>query len=304
MTLRVPFLLFLDIGRVGGVAAAGFLHGALDGVFGVFPVGVFELVVEFLLEPFHVAGDPFEVLDHLGEEDFAETGLVFFAQVAFCAGEQVSEMRQAEAFAIFQKIHEFILIPFEELKEGGQIPLVGGFNLFTDVAALILHPDPGADVVCFGLRIGSGFLQAAQKGGLVAGGVVVHLLFEILCKLFQVGFQDQGAAQAVAVEKHFLVMIFAEACFIGLEPDIVLHIGSAGTQGKIDGVLLQGAVDEAERALVLFTEGIHERDGVKLFFHICKPPGEIFLREQAGLSARRRKCNTEVIIAQGRKRGK
>ena len=99
-------------------------------------------------------------------------------------------------------------------------------------------------------------------------------------------------------------MIFAETCFIGLEPDIVLHLGGAGTQGEIDGVLLEGAMDEAERALVLFTEGIHERDGVKLFFHICKPPGEIFLREQAGLSGRRRKCNTEVIIAQGRKRGK
>ena len=94
---------------------------------------------------------------------------------------------------------------------------------------------------------------------------------------------DQGAAQAVAVEKHFLIMIFAETCFIGLEPDIVLHIGSAGTQGEIDGVLLEGAMDEAERALVLFTEGIHERNRVKLFFHICKPPGEIFLRERAGL---------------------
>ena len=112
---------------------------------------------------------------------------------------------------------------------------------------------------------------------------MLHLLLEILCDLFQVGFQDQGAAQAVAVEKHFLVMIFAETCFIGLEPDIVLHIGSAGTQGEIDGVLLEGAMDEAERALVLFTEGIHERNRVKLFFHICKPPGEIFLRERAGL---------------------
>ena len=75
--------------------------------------------------------------------------------------------------------------------------------------------------------------------------------------------------------QHFLVMIFAEACFIGLEPDIVLHIGSTGSKGEIDGVLLQGALDEAEWALVLFMEGVHERDGVKLFFHMCKPPGLI-----------------------------
>ena len=277
------FLLFLDVWRVCGVAAAGLLHGTLDSVFCIFPVGVFELVVEFLLEPFHITGDPFKILDHLREEDLPKPGLVFFVQVAFCTGEQVSEMGQTEALAIFQKLHEFIFIPFEELKEGGKITLVGGLDLLTDIAALVLHPDPGADVICFRFRIGSGFFQAAQKGGLVAGAVVLHLLLEILCELFQVGFQDQGAAQAVAVEKHFLIMIFAETCFIGLEPDIVLHIGSAGTQGEIDGVLLEGAMDEAERALVLFTEGIHERNRVKLFFHICKPPGEIFLRERAGL---------------------
>ena len=277
------FLLFLDVWRVCGVAAAGLLHGTLDSVFCIFPVGVFELVVEFLLEPFHITGDPFKILDHLREEDLPKPGLVFFVQVAFSTGEQVSEMGQTEALAIFQKLHEFIFIPFEELKEGGKITLVGGFDLLTDIAALVLHPDPGADVICFRFRIGSRFFQAAQKGGLVAGAVVLHLLLEILCELFQVGFQDQGAAQAVAVEKHFLIMIFAETCFIGLEPDIVLHIGSAGTQGEIDGVLLEGAMDEAERALVLFTEGIHERNRVKLFFHICKPPGEIFLRERAGL---------------------
>ena len=269
------FRLFLDVWRVGRVAAAGFLHGTLDGIFCIFPVGVFELVVEFLLEPFHITGDPFKVLDHLREEDLPKPGLVFFVQVAFCTGEQISEMGQTEALAIFQKLHEFIFIPFEELKEGGKITLVGGLDLLTDIAALVLHPDPGADVICFRFRIGSGFFQAAQKGGLVAGAVVLHLLLEILCELFQVGFQDQGAAQAVAVEKHFLIMIFAETCFIGLEPDIVLHIGSAGTQGEIDGVLLEGAMDEAERALVLFTEGIHERNRVKLFFHICKPPGLI-----------------------------
>lgn len=269
------FLLFLDVWWVCWVAAAGLLHGTLDSVFCIFPVGVFELVVEFLLEPFHITGDPFKILDHLREEDLPKPGLVFFVQVAFCTGEQVSEMGQTEALAIFQKLHEFIFIPFEELKEGGKITLVGGLDLFTDIAALVLHPDPGADVICFRFRIGSGFFQAAQKGGLVAGAVVLHLLLEILCELFQVGFQDQGAAQAVAVEKHFLVMIFAETCFIGLEPDIVLHIGSAGTQGEIDGVLLEGAMDEAERALVLFTEGIHERNRVKLFFHICKPPGLI-----------------------------
>ena len=45
----------------------------------------------------------------------------------------------------------------------------------------------------------------------------------------------------------------------------------------------EAGTDETERALVLFTEGIHERNRVKLFFHICKPPGEIFLRERAGL---------------------
>ena len=277
------FLLFLDVWRVCGVAAAGLLHGTLDSVFCIFPVGVFELVVEFLLEPFHITGDPFKILDHLREEDLPKPGLVFFVQVAFSTGEQVSEMGQTEALAIFQKLHEFIFIPFEELKGGGKITLVGGLDLLTDIAALVLHPDPGADVICFRFRIGSGFFQAAQKGGLVAGAVVLHLLLEILCELFQVGFQDQGAAQAVAVEKHFLIMIFAETCFIGLEPDIVLHIGSTGSQGEIDGVLLQGALDEAEWALVLFTEGDHERDGVKLFFHICKPPGEIFLRERAGL---------------------
>lgn len=277
------FLLFLDVWRVCGVAAAGLLHGTLDSVFCIFPVGVFELVVEFLLEPFHITGDPFKILDHLREEDLPKPGLVFFVQVAFSTGEQVSEMGQTEGLAIFQKLHEFIFIPFEELEKGGEVPLVGGLDLLTDIAALVLHPDPGADVVCLGLRVGNRFFQAAQKGGLVAGAVVLHLLLEILCELFQVGFQDQGAAQAVAIEKHFLVMILAEACFIGLEADIVLHIGSTGSQGEIDGVLLQRALDEAEGALVLFTESVHERNRVKLFFHICKPPGEIFLRERAGL---------------------
>lgn len=269
------FLLLLDVWRVCGVAAAGLLHGTLDSVFCIFPVGVFELVVEFLLEPFHITGDPFKILDHLGEEDFAEAGLVFFVQVAFCTGEQVSEMGQTEALAIFQKLHEFIFIPFEELKEGGKITLVGGLDLLTDIAALVLHPDPGADVICFRFRIGSGFFQATKKRRLLTGGVMIHLFLKVFCELFQVRFQDQGAAQAVAIEKHFLVMILAEACFIGLEADIVLHIGSTGSQGEIDGVLLQGALDEAEGAFVLFTESVHERDGVKLFFHICKPPGLI-----------------------------
>ena len=269
------FLLLLDVWRVCGVAAAGLLHGTLDGIFCIFPVGVFELVVEFLLEPFHITGDPFKVLDHLRKEDLPKPGLVFFVQVAFCTGEQVSEMGQTEALAIFQKLHEFIFIPFEELKEGGKITLVGGLDLLTDIAALVLHPDPGADVICFRFRIGSGFFQAAKERGFLIGGIVFHLFLEIFGEPFQVGFQDQGAAQAVAIEKHFLVMIFTEACFVCLEPDIILHIGSAGTQGEIDGVLLQRALDEAEGALVLFAEGVHERDGVKLFFHICKPPGLI-----------------------------
>ena len=113
------FLLFLDVWRVGGVAAAGFLHGTLDGIFCIFPVGVFELVVEFLLEPFHITGDPFKVLDHLREEDLPKPGLVFFVQIALCTGEQVAEMGQAEAFSIFQKVHELVLISFEELEKGG-----------------------------------------------------------------------------------------------------------------------------------------------------------------------------------------
>ena len=113
------FLLLLDVWWVCGVAAAGLLHGTLDSVFCIFPVGVFELVVEFLLEPFHITGDPFKILDHLREEDLPKPGLVFFVQVAFCTGEQVSEMGQTEALAIFQKLHEFIFIPFEELKKGG-----------------------------------------------------------------------------------------------------------------------------------------------------------------------------------------
>lgn len=269
------FLLFLDVWWVCWVAAAGLLHGTLDSVFCIFPVGVFELVVEFLLEPFHITGNPLKVLDHLWEEDLPKPGLVFFVQVAFCTGEQVSEMGQTEALAIFQKLHEFIFIPFEELKEGGKITLVGGLDLLTDIAALVLHPDPGADVICFRFRIGSGFFQATKKRRLLTGGVMIHLFLKVFCEFFQVRFQDQGAAQAVAIEKHFLVMILAEACFIGLEADIVLHIGSTGSQGEIDGVLLQGALDEAEGALVLFAEGVHERDGVKLFFHICKPPGLI-----------------------------
>lgn len=223
------FLLFLDVWWVCWVAAAGLLHGTLDSVFCIFPVGVFELVVEFLLEPFHITGDPFKVLDHLREEDLPKPGMVFFVQVAFCTGEQVSEMGQTEALAIFQEFHEFIFIPFEELKEGGKITLVGGLDLFTDIAALVLHPDPGADVVCFHFRIGSGFFQTAKERGFLASGIVFHLFLEIFGELFQVGFQDQGAAQAVAIEKHFLVMIFAEACFIGLEPDVILHIGSAGS---------------------------------------------------------------------------
>lgn len=223
------FLLFLDVWWVCWVAAAGLLHGTLDSVFCIFPVGVFELVVEFLLEPFHITGNPLKVLDHLWEEDLPKPGLVFFVQVAFCTGEQVSEMGQTEALAIFQKLHEFIFIPFEELKEGGKITLVGGLDLLTDIAALVLHPDPGADVICFRFRIGSGFFQAAKKRRFLTGGVMIHLFLKVFCELFQVRFQDQGAAQAVAVEKHFLVMIFAEACFIGLEPDVILHIGSSGS---------------------------------------------------------------------------
>ena len=97
-----------DAGRAGKVNP---LRAAIDRIqMHTLPIKCLETGVAWIL---------FEVLDHLGEEDFAEAGLVFFVQIALCTGEQVAEMGQAEAFSIFQKVHELVLISFEELEKGG-----------------------------------------------------------------------------------------------------------------------------------------------------------------------------------------
>lgn len=49
--------LFLLIGGIRRIAAAGLLHGPLHRVPGIFPVGIFETIIKFFLEPVHIFHD-------------------------------------------------------------------------------------------------------------------------------------------------------------------------------------------------------------------------------------------------------
>lgn len=87
------FILLVD--RVGGVAAPELLHTALDGVFGVFPVGVPVAVVEFFHKPGNVLTHALHVALHQVEQKREESVFLLVVQLVVRFGADVSEMVEA-----------------------------------------------------------------------------------------------------------------------------------------------------------------------------------------------------------------
>lgn len=68
--------------RVCGITAFQFLHTALDGVFGILPVGIFVAVVEFLHKPGYVFGKTGHILFHQREDHIIEFRFLLIIQAA------------------------------------------------------------------------------------------------------------------------------------------------------------------------------------------------------------------------------
>ena len=83
--------------------------------------------------------------------------------------------------------------------------------------------------------------------------------------------ENPCVAECVAVVEHFLEMRAAEACLVGHLADVSLHVGSTASEDKVQKVMLNASLDEAERTFVIGIYGIIQGDGIKLLFHIQSP---------------------------------
>ena len=76
------------------------------------------------------------------------------------------------------------------------------------------------------------------------------------------GLEDQSVAEGVAVVEHFFHMFSAKSRLVCLVTDVTFHVGGTVSQNKVEGVLLQFPLYEAEWAFVIGVYGIIKRDGI------------------------------------------
>ena len=97
------------INRIGRITAPDIPRSALHGIFGIFPVGVLVLVIEFFNQPVHICTHTLHIFLH-DLENFREKGLFFLLrQSGICAAAKLPKMVQEketffpEIFEVMQK---------------------------------------------------------------------------------------------------------------------------------------------------------------------------------------------------------
>lgn len=253
----VATTLFLHlVGRICRITAFQLLHGTLDGVPGILPVGVGIAVVEFLHQPGNVLKDAVHVLRHQIEEGREEAGALSVAQVGLGIFAQVAEVIQAEAFAGKDLLPEFTVL-YIQVQERIHRTLVHLLKLVADITGVLLGLDPGAQGIVF-----PGGCPALEEPTACVSGIMLHLLLHFFVQSHQMRFQNPGVAEGVAVFKHLAGMIAAEACTVRHVSDVRFHIGCAVTEYEIHEILFQLSFDEAEGTFVIRHNRIIQRDCV------------------------------------------
>lgn len=150
--------LFLHLIRlIRRIPALQFLHGALDGVFGVLPGVVGVLVVELLDHPVDVAGYAGQIVLHEFEDGIKECLLFFFRKAGVGSFAEVAEVWDAEAPAGENFLPEGIVF-LPEIEEGLDIALFCILDPVADEAGVFLRAGKLSD------RIGSGPAGACRRG--------------------------------------------------------------------------------------------------------------------------------------------
>ena len=83
------------------------------------------------------------------------------------------------------------------------------------------------------------------------------------------GLEDPGVSEGVAVVEHLLKMCAAEPGLVGHLTHIGFHVGSCAAQTKVQEVLFDISFYETERTFIVGVDGVVERNGIQLFFHVC-----------------------------------
>ena len=159
-------------------------------------------------------------------------------------------MVETESFSLLDFSAEFIVL-LPQIEEGVHISGIGILEVAADIAGFLFLSHPHAD----GVSASRGFLKLVLDGslcGLEAGEFFFHFSDD----LFVMGLQNPGIAQGIAVVKHLLKMLAAEAGLVCHFADVGLHVGGTAAQHEIQQILLHASLNEAKRALVARVHGV------------------------------------------------
>lgn len=129
------------MGRPGRVAATQFLHAALNGVFGIFPAGIFVFVIIFFNKPGNVFIDAVEIFLHQRKDGGIEFFFLFTGKLFVGTFAENFKVIEAESFGICHLCTEMHIF-FVHGKEGFHVSLKGIFYTVTDETGGFPPVDP------------------------------------------------------------------------------------------------------------------------------------------------------------------
>lgn len=100
--------------RPGRVAATQFLHAALNGIFGIFPVGIFVFVIIFFNKPCNVFIDAVEIFLHQRKDGGIEFFFLFTGKLFVGTFAENFKVIEAESFGIFHLCTEIRIFLYME----------------------------------------------------------------------------------------------------------------------------------------------------------------------------------------------
>ena len=157
---------------------------------------------------------------------------------------------QTKSLAVLDFVAKFLVFLVHD-EEGVQIALIGVGIALADITGALLLGGPDTDRV-----LTLGLLSELVLQGSLAGFEIAELLLHFAVHLYVVCLQDPGIAKGVAVVKHFLEMLSAEAGLIGLLADVAFHVGGAGAEDEVQKILFYIALYEAEGTFITGVHGI------------------------------------------------
>ena len=167
-------------------------------------------------------------------------------------------MVKAETFAGEDFAAEFAVLAVEP-EEGFDVAGEGVGNVLADKAATVLGSGPGSNWIF--VSAGCGMAEASQNRAF-ARSEGIKLFFHFFAEFVVMCLKDQGIAESVAIVEHFFHMFSAKSRLVCLVTDVTFHVGGTVSQNKVEGVLLQFPLYEAEWAFVIGVYGIIKRDGI------------------------------------------